>query len=57
MRTLFQWCNTCNTETVFNYDSVTCTVCKKVCANYKSKENVTNGTNTQQVKTTRVAKD
>lgn len=38
MNTLFQWCETCKTETVFNYATVTCTVCGGKCKNFNEKK-------------------
>lgn len=38
MRLIYQFCETCKTETNFKYDTVTCTKCGNVCKNYISKE-------------------
>ncbi len=35
MNTLFQYCETCKTETVFNYKTVTCTKCGEKSKNYQ----------------------
>jgi len=47
LRSLFQWCDFCKTETVFDYETVRCLGCKNRPLNYKPKEekNVTDTTN------------
>lgn len=36
-KTLFQYCDHCKDEKVFNFDTVTCKTCGNKCANYKPK--------------------
>jgi hypothetical protein len=35
MSTLYQYCDTCKTETNFNYETVVCKKCGKKCKNFQ----------------------